>query len=302
MTAENPGEHSCRCATNLPPLSSAAAVAPFTHLRIGGPTEFLVTPTSREELAGVVMTCTEEKIPAACSCAGANLLVRDEGVRGAVLRLTAPCFTQIQVEGQRIVAGGGATLSSVIAETSQSGLAGFETLAGITATVGGALRHNAGDRAGEMADYMKRVEVMSERGQVSVRERSDLHFGDHRSDIEDPVVLAVEFELIKDRPEAIVKRACCGRGSIARPPPLCRSRRPWRMFRNPRGYQAAELIEQAGLPKTRVGAAEISERNSNYVIAHPGTTSADVLQLLEQVQKRVRETSGVQLERELTVW
>src|SRR5580698_2359588 len=105
-------------------IQCGAPLAPFTHLRIGGPTEFLVTPTSREELAGVVMTCTEEKIPLRVLGAGANLLIRDEGVRGAVLRLSAPCFTHIQVEGQRIVAGGGATLSSVIAETSQSGLAG----------------------------------------------------------------------------------------------------------------------------------------------------------------------------------
>jgi UDP-N-acetylmuramate dehydrogenase len=282
-------------------IQCEAPLAPFTHLRIGGPAEHLVTPTSREELAGVVMACTEDKVPLRVLGAGANLLVRDEGVRGAVLRLSAPCFTQIQVEGQRVLAGGGATLSAVIAETSQRGLAGFETLAGITATIGGALRHNAGDRAGEMADHMKRVEVMSERGQVRVHERSDLHFGDHRSDIEDPVVLAVEFELIKDKPEAIVKRllrAWINRKASA---PLS-FQAAVRMFRNPRGYQAADLIEQAGLPKTRVGAAEISERNSNYVIAHPGTTSADVLRLLEQVQKRVRDTSGVQLERELTVW
>ena len=276
-------------------------LAPLTHLRIGGPAEYVITPSSRDQLAGVVIACASEKIPLRVLGAGTNLLIRDEGVRGVVLRLTAPCFTQIQVEGQRIRAGGGATLSSVIAEASQHGLAGFETLIGINATIDGALRDNAGDRAGEMADHVKRVEVMNERGQVRIIERSELHFGDHRSDIEDPVVLSVEFELMKDQPQAIVKRlrrAWINRKAAE--PYSCHA--AVRMFRNPRGYQAAELIEKAGLPKTRVGSAEISERNGNYIIAHPGTTARDVLQLLDQVQNRVRETSGVQLERELTVW
>jgi UDP-N-acetylmuramate dehydrogenase len=189
----------------------------------------------------------------------------------------------------------------VIAEAARSGLAGFETLIGITATIGGALRCNAGDRAGEIADHVKRIEVMNERGQVQPRERAELHFGDHTSDIEDPVVLAVEFELIKDRPDAIVKRLL--RAWIVRKATLPFSfQAAVRMFKNPRGYVASTLIEKAGLSKIHIGAAEVSERNGNYVVANPGTTARDVLQLIEQVQKRVRDTSGVALEQELTVW
>lgn len=276
-------------------------LAAFTHLRIGGPAEYLVTPRSREELAGVVRACTAEKVPLKLLGVGTNLLVRDEGVRGAVVRLTEPCFTETKVEGNRLRAGGGATLSSVIAEAARNGLAGFETLVGITATIGGALRCNAGDRAGEMADHVKRVEVMDERGQVLMRDRNELHFGEHTSDIEDPVVLSVEFALMKDAPEAIVRRL--RRAWINR-----KAQQPFsfqaavRMFKDPRGYQAAALVEKAGLGKTRVGGAEVSERNGNYLVASPGATSADVLQLIDQVQKRVREVNGVALERELTVW
>ena len=276
-------------------------LAPFTHLQLGGPAEFLVTPRSREELAKVIVAFASEKIPLRVLGIGTNLLVRDEGIRGAVIRLTAPCFTEIKVDGKRLKTGGGATLSTVIAEASLHGLAGFETLVGIAATIGGALRCNAGDRAGEMADHVKRIEVMDERGQVLTRERSEMHFGDHTSDIEEPVVLAVEFELIKDSPDAIVKRL--RRAWINR-----KATQPFsfqaavRMFKNPRGYQVTALIEKAGLAKARVGAAEISERNGNYLVAHPGTTAKDVLQLMDQVQRRVRESSGVTIERELTVW
>jgi len=276
-------------------------LAPFTALRIGGPAEFLVLPRSREELAGVVVACAAEKIPLRVLGVGTNLLIRDEGVRGAVVRLTADCFTEIKVEVQRVRAGGGATLAAVIAASAQQGLAGFESLVGITATIGGALRFNAGDRAGEMADLVKRVEVMSHDGQTRTVDRSELHFGDHSSDIEDPVVLSVDFELLKDKPDAIVKRL--RRAWISR-----KTAEPFsfqhsvRMFKNPRGQHAADLIERAGLAKTRVGAAEVSERNGNYLVVQPGTASRDVLQLVEQVQKRVRESSGVQLERELSVW
>ncbi|MCE9532160.1 MAG: UDP-N-acetylenolpyruvoylglucosamine reductase, partial [Planctomycetes bacterium] len=129
----------------------------------------------------------------------------------------------------------------------------------------------------------------------------ELHFGDHTSDIEDPVVLSVEFELIKDQPAGIVKRL--RRAWINR-----KATQPFtfqaavQMFKNPRGERAALLIDRAGLVKSRVGAAEISERNGNWLVAQPGATAHDVLQLIDQVQNRVRETSGVLLERELTVW
>lgn len=276
-------------------------LAPFTHLRLGGPAEYMITPRTPQELGALLVACSREKIPVRVLGVGTNLLVSEEGVRGAVLRLSAPAFTEITVDGKRVRAGGGAALADVIAESTKNGLAGFETLVGITATVGGALRYNAGDRSGEMADHVKRVEVMDAAGQIHVRDRADLRFGDHTSDIEDPVVLAVEFELIRDRPDAIVKRL--RRAWINR-----NAAQPFshqaavRIFKNPRGFEASALIERAGLAKTRVGAAEISERNGNFVVAHPGTTARDVLQLIDQVQQRVRETSGVQLERELNVW
>ena len=181
-------------------------LGPFTQLRIGGPAEFLVTPRTGDELARVVAACAAETIPMRVLGVGTNLLVRDEGVSGVVVRMTAPEFTAVAVAGKTVKAGGGATLFSLIGAATSAGLAGFETLVGITATVGGALRFNAGDRSGEIADHLVRVEVIDPAGRIAVRQRGDIRFGEHDSDLDDPVVLGVEFALETDDPDAIVKR------------------------------------------------------------------------------------------------
>src|SRR6478735_1181697 len=131
-------------------------LAAFTHLRIGGPAEFLVTPRTREELGRVVAACAAEKIPIRVLGLGTNIVVRDEGVTGVVLRLTAPDFTRVAVSGKTVKSGGGAS------------------------------RFNAGDRSGEVADHLVRVEVIDGAGRLVVRERGDIRFGEHESDLDDP--------------------------------------------------------------------------------------------------------------------
>src|SRR5262249_17720643 len=133
-------------------------------------------------------------------------LVRDEGVRGVVVRLSEPAFTQISVDGRRIRAGTGATLSALISEAARHGLAGLEALVGIPGTGGGALRGNAGDRSGEVGQYVRSVEVLDERGQVEVRERDELRFTYRWSNLDDPVLISGDFELEPDNPDLIVKR------------------------------------------------------------------------------------------------
>src|SRR4029077_19459767 len=102
-----------------------------------------------------------------------------EGVPGVVIRLTSPEFTNVTVAGKNVKAGGGATLFSLISAAAMAGLAGFEALVGITATVGGALKFNAGDRSGEIADHLTRVEVIDGAGRIVVRQRADIRFGEH---------------------------------------------------------------------------------------------------------------------------
>ncbi len=276
-------------------------LAPYTYFKLGGPAERLVQPRSGEELAAVVRRCTEKRISCRILGGGSNVLVRDEGVPGAVLRLSAPAFTEIQVEGKRIRAGAGAVLSALISQAARHALGGLETLIGIPGTVGGALRSNAGDRSGEIGQYVHRVEILDANGVLQVRERDELRFAYRWSNLDEPVLLTAEFDLDNDAPDAIVKRmrkAWIQRKAIQ---PLS-FQAAGRIFKNPRGLSAAALIEQAALAGTRVGGAEVSERHANFIVAHPGATARDVLRLIDLIRSRVQERFHVELELEISVW
>jgi UDP-N-acetylmuramate dehydrogenase len=276
-------------------------LAPYTHLKVGGPAAMLVQPRTREELAGIVQQCLGKGIALRVLGSGCNILVRDEGVRGAVLRLSEPAFTQLSVDGQRLRAGTGATLSALISEAARHGLAGLEPLVGIPGTVGGALRSNAGDRSGEIGSYVRSVEVFNDRGQIEVREREELRFTYRWSNLDDPVLISAEFELDPDQSDAIVKRLRKAWIQRKANQPLS-FQAAARIFKNPRGLSAATLIAQAGLAGSRVGGAEISERDANFIVAQAGTSSRDVLRLIDLMRSRVRERTGMELELEIDVW
>jgi len=292
----------------MPRLSEFEAIirrneplAPYTWLRLGGPAEMLLQPRSLEELSAVVKRCYEENIPLRVLGSGCNMLIRDEGVPGAVLRLSEPAFTQIRVEGHTLHAGTGASVSALISAAAREGLAGLETLVGIPGTIGGAIRTNAGDRAGDIGQFVRSVEVLDSRGVPQTRGREELRFGEHASNLDDPVLLSVEFALERDQPDAIVRRmrkAWISRK--ARQPATFRA--AGRIFKDPRGLSASGLIEQAGLARTRVGGAEVSETDPNYILIHPGTRSADVLRLIDLMKVRVHERFQVPLEQEIAVW
>jgi UDP-N-acetylmuramate dehydrogenase len=276
-------------------------LAPYTHLKLGGPAEVLVQPRSREELSSVVRHCYTERVPLRVLGSGCNLLIRDEGIRGVVLRLSEPAFTSVRVEEKIVHAGTGAAVSALISEATRHNLAGLETLVGVPGTVGGALRTNAGSRTGEISQFVRRVVVLDSKGGIQVRERDEMQFGEHASNLDDPVLLEVEFALDTDGPDAILKRMRKAwiQRKAAQPLSFQASAR---MFKNPRGMSAAALIDQAGLVRTRVGGAEVSDRDPAYVVVHAGASARDVLRLIELVGSRVRERFGVELEREIAVW
>lgn len=276
-------------------------LAPYTHLKLGGPAEVLAQPRCCEELAALVRHCVQSGTPLRVLGGGCNILVRDEGVRGVVLRLSEPAFAQITVEGRRVRAGCGASLAALISQAAQHGLAGLEPLIGIPGTVGGALRCNAGDRSGEIGNFVRRVEVLDDNGQVQLRERDELRFTEHASNLDDPVLLTGEFELEPDSADAIVKRLRKAWIQRKKNQPLV-FQAATRLFKNPRGISAESLIEQTGLIKTKVGGAEVSDRNANYVVVQRGAAARDVLRLIDLVRSRVRERFGVELELELAIW
>jgi UDP-N-acetylmuramate dehydrogenase len=276
-------------------------LAPYTHLKIGGPAELLIQPRTVDELRAVLTACQTQKVPVRMLGGGHNLLVRDDPIPGAVIRLTAAAFTSLQCDGERITAGGGGLLFDLIAYSVRQGRGGLETLVGLRGTVGGSVRCNVGDRTGEIAQSVRQVTVLTDTGKVEVHTRDELSFSEHHSDIDEPVILSVVFELEKEEPAAVLKR-------MRKAWILRKAAEPFsyqaavRLFRNPPGQTAAALIDRASMTKARVGGAELSERNSNYVVAHPGTTAADIQQLIERVRTRVKERTGANLERELHVW
>jgi UDP-N-acetylmuramate dehydrogenase len=208
------------------------------------------------------------------------------------MRLAGPAFSGIETHGTTVRAAGGAALFDLIAHAVRAGLGGLETLVGIRGTVGGSVRCNVGDRAGEIGQAVRRVAVLHDDGTEHVRGRDELTFGDHISDLDEPVILWVEFELTPIPTEALLKR-------MKRAWVLRKAAEPLsfqsavRMFRDPPGLSAAKLIADG---------AEVSDRNGNYAVAHPGTTAADILDLIAAVAKKVKLTAGLDLDRELNVW
>lgn len=264
----------------------SAPLAPFTHLKIGGPAEFLVQPRTVDELNAVLKTCQRSGVKVRMLGGGYNLLIRDEPVGGAVVRLTAEPFTFLKRDGNRVTAGGGAQLFDLIAFAVRNGLGGLETLVGIRGTVGGSVRCNVGDRSGEISQTVRSVTVLTDAGRVQVRGRDELTFTEHQSDLDEPVILSVEFELEAESPAAVLKRMKKAWIQRKAAEPLS-FQAGVRLFRNPPGQTAATLIDRAQMTKARFGGAELSERNSNYAVAHPGTTAHDVLQLVEHVRQKV---------------
>jgi UDP-N-acetylmuramate dehydrogenase len=277
------------------------ALAPYTNLKIGGPAEVLVQPRTQAELTAVLRRCFERSLPFRILGGGCNILVQDEGVKGIVLRLSEPAFTEVGVQGQRVRACSGASLRSLISASARHGLAGLETLVGTPGTVGGALRHNAGDGSGEIGQFVRQVEVLDAAGNTLTRSQDELQFGYRSSNLDDPVILAGEFELERDTESAILKRM--RKAWIQR-----KASQPFsfqasaRLFKNPPGLVAAALIEQAELAGTRVGGAAVSDRDSNYIVADPSTAARDVLRLIDLVRSRVQERFHVELELEISVW
>ncbi len=276
-------------------------LAPHTWLMLGGPAQYFAEPRDIDELARLIQRCRQEEIPVRLLGGGSNVLVRDEGLPGVVVCLSHPGFAQIEVRGCRVTAGGGAKLGHVISTAVGEGLAGLEALVGIPGTIGGALHGNAGSRGGDVGQWTKRATVMTRGGEIIERQREELVFAYRQSSLDELVILSAEFELETDDPEQLTKRMQTQWIAKKAAQPLGHQHAGC-IFKNPRGMSAGMLIDQAGLKGTRVGAAEVSDRHANFIVAEPGATAQDVLRLIELVRSRVADRLGVELETEIEVW
>ena len=276
-------------------------LAMHTWFQLGGPAEYFAEPETVEELTALVRRCHEEGIDVRLLGQGSNILVRDEGVPGLVIHLSAPAFCGIRIEGRSIAAGGGALLGRVVTTAVHRGLAGLETLVGIPGTVGGALHGNAGAHGGNIGQWTFQATVLTAAGDVADRSGDDLAFDYRQSSLDELAILEARCELEEDDPRQlaqrmqkhwIVKKASQPMGHQSAG---C-------VFKNPRGVGAGKLIDDAGLKGTRIGGAVVSDRHANFIIAEPECTSQDVLRLIDLVRGQVRDRMGVELELELEIW
>ena len=264
-------------------------LAPYTTLKVGGPADYFVEPRNPEDLADAVRAARDCDLPVRLLGSGANLLVRDDGVRGVVLRLTH----LNRRDGLHVQAG--YNFARLVKETAAEGLAGLECLAGIPAQVGGAIRMNAGGRHGETADAVAYVDVMTPACEIRRLTRDQVGFRYRGTSLGDAVVLAAGFDLrpgdgIRERYEDVLSQKKSSQ-------PLG-THNAGCMFKNPPGGHAGRIIDQCGLKGLRVGNAHVSERHANFIENDGGATASDVLKLVERIQSR----APVPLELEVLVW
>ena len=277
-------------------LTADAALGPQTWFRAGGPAEVLFRPADVEDLA-TFMAGLPSDVPVTVLGVGSNILVRDGGVRGVVIRLLRG-FTGISVEGHEILAGAGALDLNVALTARDHALAGLEFLSGIPGTIGGALRMNAGAYEGDLAQVLVSAEAVDRSGKVHVVPAPALDFSYRHSEAPaDWIFTSARLRAVPGDQLAIARRIA--EIDAARTDSQPRSRTGGSTFVNPPGRKAWQLIDQAGCRGLRIGAAQVSEKHCNFLLNTGEATAGDIEGLGEEVRRRVREKTGVQLEWEI---
>ena len=276
-------------------------LASKTWYGLGGKADYFITPGTVKELKTAVQRCKENNMPMYVLGFGSNLLVSDEGVRGAVIKLGGAELANTEFEGEWVTAYGGADISKLVLACVRKGLSGLEGVAGIPGSVGGAVRMNAGGVFGDIGAVVESVTVMDNEGTVYEREKPELQFDYLWTNITAKFIVAARMKLSAGEPDAILKQIKEIWIYKKNTQPL-NTKNAGCVFKNPRGLSAGALIDRAGLKGTQVGGAQVSEKHANFIVAHDGCKSADVLKLINTVRQAVKEQFDVELELELEIW
>jgi UDP-N-acetylmuramate dehydrogenase len=276
----------------------------WTTFRVGGPAEALYEPLQMEELRELILGLGQRDIPYFVVGRGSNLLVLDHGIDGVVVVL-AGSFAEIrhdQTDQWTVIhAGAGASLGALLSYCRRNGLAGLEFAAGIPGSVGGGVMMNAGASGGEMGERVLGLTALTPRGETIRLDRSQLGFSYRSLKLERGTVIThARFKVEIARPDVVRDRIATNLKRRKKMQPVddpsagC-------VFKNPPNDYAGRLIEIAGLKGSRIGGAMVSPRHANYIVNVGGATGADILALLDLVQKEVQRKVGVHLDPEIRV-
>ena len=274
----------------------------FTSLKIGGTADVFIDVGNIYELKEVIKFAHKNRIPVFVLGKGTNILVKDKGIRGIVIRLRKE-FEKINFYGSRVKTGAGSLLSKLIRESTKRGLAGLECMAGIPGTVGGACLINAGTREGEIGDRIINVICLTKEGKVRKINKKDIKFEYRHTDLPERklIITEVEMELYRDKRENCENRIMNFLNRRKQTQPLnfpnagC-------IFKNPASrLSAGALIENAGLKGKRVGDIEISVVHANFIINRGDGTARDVIRIIKLIESKVKREFDIQLEKEIII-
>lgn len=276
-------------------------LAKDTWYGLGGPADYFIRPETVEQLKTIARRCNENNIPIYVLGFGSNLLINDDGLRAAVIKLEAEKFTRTQFDGEQFTAWAGAKLSELVLTCVKKGLSGIEALTGIPGSIGGAVRMNAGGNFGDIGAAIETVTLMDSQGDIFEKSKPELMFDYRRTNITAQFILNARLKLTSADPEQIMRTVKEIWIYKKNSQPL-NTRNCGCVFKNPRGVSAGALIDRAGLKGLQIGGAVVSEKHANFIIAEKGCKSRDVVRLIEAVKERVKEQFGIELELEIEIW
>ena len=279
-------------------LLANESLAPLTWFRVGGPAQVLFTPSDEDDLAYFLKNLPQE-LPVHVVGVGSNLIVRDGGMPGIVVRLSPRGFGETAVQGDIVVAGA-AALDRRVAETAAgANLAGLEFYFGIPGTIGGAMRMNAGANGAETKDVLLEATGIDRTGTVHTFSNAEMKFVYRNSGVDPSIVFtSARFRGVVAAPDAIRARMEEVQRHRETAQPI-REKTGGSTFKNPPGNSAWKLIDAAGCRGLRVGGAQVSEMHCNFLINTGNATGHDIETLGETVRNRVKETSGIELHWEI---
>ena len=272
----------------------------YTYTKTGGPADALIFPKTKEEVQALVKWLYDQSWPVTILGNASNLIVKDGGIRGAVIILTD--MNQIVVKENSIRVLTGAPLIEVSKRAYQSSLTGLEFACGIPGSVGGAVYMNAGAYGGEVREVIRKVTILTRDGEIFERTNDEMEFSYRHSKLQetDEIALEVVFELTKGDPEAIKEKmdelTYLRTSKQPLEYPSCGS-----VFKRPTGYFTGKLIQEAGLQGLKWGGAQVSTKHAGFIVNIDNATATDYIELIEHIKEVILDKDGVQLETEVKI-